>query len=157
MRQPSRDGEAWAAEAAQRHRAGQDVARYALGGINRPVGVARYTSTPLVEQVPEELHDHLPELEQISAGVQRIVARHAEEVANAETTAPSRGLTPEFDGAPMNEDCRDRTRTHDLTNAAVNTQIPSVLARSVVRSQQLFGREPREASWGRKVSAGLVA
>lgn len=61
------------------------VARYALGGVNRPVGVARYTSTPtLVEQVPEEMHDQLPELEQISAGVQRIVARHAEEVAEAE-------------------------------------------------------------------------
>ena len=52
------------------------VARYALNGIDRPVGVARYTSTPtLVEQVPEELHNQLPELTDISAGVQRIVER----------------------------------------------------------------------------------
>jgi len=64
----------------------QTVARYALQGINRPVGVARYTAAAptLVEKVPEELHDQLPELDRISAGVQRIVERHAEEVAQAE-------------------------------------------------------------------------
>lgn len=67
----------------------QTVARYALQGINRPVGVARYTATPpptLVEKVPEELHDKLPELDRISAGVQRIVERHAEEIVQAEET-----------------------------------------------------------------------
>jgi YhcG PDDEXK nuclease domain len=68
----------------------QTVARYALQGINRPVGVARYTAAPptLVEKVPEELHDQLPELDQISAGVQRIVERHAEEIAQAEADLP---------------------------------------------------------------------
>lgn len=55
------------------------VARYALQGIDRPVGVARYTTAPaLVERVPEQLHGQLPELEQISAGVQRIVDRRAD-------------------------------------------------------------------------------
>jgi hypothetical protein len=45
------------------------VARYALSGIDRPVGVARYTPTPaLAEQVPEELHNQLPDLAAISAG-----------------------------------------------------------------------------------------
>lgn len=64
----------------------QTVARYALQGINRPVGVARYTAAAptLTEKVPEELHDQLPELDRISAGVQRIIERHAEEVAQAE-------------------------------------------------------------------------
>jgi hypothetical protein len=63
----------------------ETVARYALNGINRPVGVARYTPTPtLAEQVPEELHNQLPELAEISAGVQLIVERHADEVAEAE-------------------------------------------------------------------------
>jgi len=68
----------------------QTVARYALQGINRPVGVARYTAAAptLVEKVPEELHDQLPELDRISAGVQRIVERHAEEVAQAEADLP---------------------------------------------------------------------
>jgi len=37
-----------------------------------------------VEHVPEELGDQLPALEEISAGVQRIVERHSEEVAEAE-------------------------------------------------------------------------
>jgi len=66
------------------------VARYALQGINRPVGVARFTAAAptLVEKVPEELHDQLPELDRISAGVQRIVERHAEEVAQAEADLP---------------------------------------------------------------------
>jgi predicted nuclease of restriction endonuclease-like (RecB) superfamily len=63
----------------------ETVARYALNGIDRPVGVARYTPTPTVaEQVPEELLDQLPELAEISAGVQLIVERHADEVAEAE-------------------------------------------------------------------------
>jgi hypothetical protein len=54
------------------------VARYALAGIDRPVGVARYTSTRvLVESLPAELHGRLPSLEEISAGVQRIVERRA--------------------------------------------------------------------------------
>jgi YhcG PDDEXK nuclease domain len=61
------------------------VARYALQGIARPVGVARYSATPtLVEKLPDQLHDKLPELEQISAGVQRIVERHADEITEAE-------------------------------------------------------------------------
>jgi hypothetical protein len=65
----------------------ETVARYALNGIDRPVGVARYTSTPtLAEQVPEELHNQLPELAEISAGVQLIVERHADEVAKAEAS-----------------------------------------------------------------------
>ena len=38
----------------------------------------------LVERVPEELGDQLPALEEISAGVQRIVDRHSDEVAEAE-------------------------------------------------------------------------
>jgi predicted nuclease of restriction endonuclease-like (RecB) superfamily len=63
----------------------ETVARYALNGIDRPVGVARYTPTPtLAEQVSEELHNQLPELAEISAGVQLIVERHADEVAEAE-------------------------------------------------------------------------
>ncbi|MHB1539026.1 MAG: PDDEXK nuclease domain-containing protein [Solirubrobacteraceae bacterium] len=63
------------------------VARYALQGIARPVGVARYSATPtLVEKLPDQLHDKLPELEQISAGVQRIVERHADEITEAEAT-----------------------------------------------------------------------
>jgi predicted nuclease of restriction endonuclease-like (RecB) superfamily len=63
----------------------ETVARYALNGIDRPVGVARYTPTPtLAEQVPKELHNQLPELTEISAGVQLIVERHADEVAEAE-------------------------------------------------------------------------
>jgi predicted nuclease of restriction endonuclease-like (RecB) superfamily len=61
------------------------VARYALQGIARPVGVARYSATPtLVEKLPDQLHDKLPELERISAGVQRIVERHADEITEAE-------------------------------------------------------------------------
>jgi integrase/recombinase XerD len=55
--------------------------------ILRPVGVARYTPTPtLAEQVPAELHNQLPELAEISAGVQLIVERHADEVAEAEAS-----------------------------------------------------------------------
>ena len=61
------------------------VARYALEGMTRPLGVARYTTTKtLVERVPEELGDQLPALEEISAGVQRIVERHSDEIAEAE-------------------------------------------------------------------------
>jgi predicted nuclease of restriction endonuclease-like (RecB) superfamily len=61
------------------------VARYVLGGMTRPLGVARYTTTgTLVERVPEELGDQLPALEEISAGVQRIVERHSDEIAEAE-------------------------------------------------------------------------
>lgn len=63
----------------------ETVARYALNGIDRPVGVARYApTTTLAEQVPAELHNQLPELAEISAGVQLIVERHADEVAEAE-------------------------------------------------------------------------
>jgi predicted nuclease of restriction endonuclease-like (RecB) superfamily len=63
----------------------QTVARYALEGMTRPLGVARYTATgALVERVPEELGEQLPTLEEISAGVQRIVDRHSDEVAEAE-------------------------------------------------------------------------
>jgi hypothetical protein len=59
----------------------ETVARYALEGINRPVGVARFKAAPaLVDKVPEELHDRLPELDRISAGVEQIVARHAGEI-----------------------------------------------------------------------------
>lgn len=55
----------------------ETVARYALKGIDRPVGVARYTAGPeLVERVPGELQGRLPELERISSGVQEIVERH---------------------------------------------------------------------------------
>jgi predicted nuclease of restriction endonuclease-like (RecB) superfamily len=65
----------------------QTVARYALEGMTRPLGVARYTTTgTLVERVPEELGDQLPALEEISAGVQRIVERHSEEIAEAEAS-----------------------------------------------------------------------
>jgi hypothetical protein len=62
------------------------VARYALEGMTRPLGVARYTTTTggLVGRVPDELVDRLPALEQISAGVQRIVDQHTEEIAEAE-------------------------------------------------------------------------
>jgi predicted nuclease of restriction endonuclease-like (RecB) superfamily len=64
------------------------VARYALEGMTRPLGVARYTTTgTLVERVPEELGDQLPALEEISAGVQRIVERHSDEIAEAEAEA----------------------------------------------------------------------
>ncbi len=63
----------------------ETVARYALNGIDRPVGVARYSATPtLAEQVPEGLHDELPELERISAGVQLIIDRHADVVGAGE-------------------------------------------------------------------------
>ena len=63
------------------------VARYALEGMTRPLGVARYTTTEtLVERVPEELGDQLPALEEISAGVQRIVERHSDEIAEAEAS-----------------------------------------------------------------------
>jgi hypothetical protein len=41
-------------------------------------------SETLVERVPEEFGDQLPALEEISAGVQRIVERHSDEVAEAE-------------------------------------------------------------------------
>jgi predicted nuclease of restriction endonuclease-like (RecB) superfamily len=68
----------------------ETVARYALNGIDRPVGVARYTPTPtLAEQVPTELHNQLPELTDISAGVQLIVERHADEVAEVEARRPA--------------------------------------------------------------------
>ena len=61
------------------------VARYALEGMTRPLGVAPYTTTEtLVERVPEELGGQLPALEEISAGVQRIVERHSDEIAEAE-------------------------------------------------------------------------
>jgi len=60
------------------------VARYALEGMTRPLGIARYTTGTLVERVPEELGEQLPALEEISAGVQRIVERHSDEVAQAE-------------------------------------------------------------------------
>lgn len=54
----------------------ETVARYALNGLARPVGVARYTAaTDLVEEVPGELRHQLPALERISEGVQRIVER----------------------------------------------------------------------------------
>jgi hypothetical protein len=44
-------------------------------------------STPtLVEQVPDELHNQLPELAEISAGVQLIVDRHVDEIAEAEAS-----------------------------------------------------------------------
>ncbi len=60
----------------------ETVARYALNGIDRPVGVARYSSAPtLHEQLPTELDNRLPELAEISAGVQEIVKRHVHEVA----------------------------------------------------------------------------
>jgi predicted nuclease of restriction endonuclease-like (RecB) superfamily len=63
----------------------ETVARYALEGMTRPLGVARYATTgTLVEHVPEELGDQLPALEEISAGVQRIVERHSDEIAEAE-------------------------------------------------------------------------
>jgi predicted nuclease of restriction endonuclease-like (RecB) superfamily len=63
----------------------ETVARYALNGIDRPVGIARYNTTPtLTEQVPEGLHAELPEVERISAGVQRIVERHTDEVHKPE-------------------------------------------------------------------------
>jgi predicted nuclease of restriction endonuclease-like (RecB) superfamily len=63
----------------------ETVARYALGGIDRPVGVARYqSSATLVERVPEELRDRLPELDAISSGVQKIVDLHTDEVCRAE-------------------------------------------------------------------------
>ncbi len=69
----------------------ETVVRYALAGIDRPVGVARYSTTQaLLERVPEELRGQFPELEQIRSGVQKIVARHAQQVTNGETdTAPS--------------------------------------------------------------------
>lgn len=71
----------------------QTVARYALQSINRPIGVARYTaaSATLVEKVPKEFHDKLPELDRISAGVQRIVERHADELAQADEK-PAEGM-----------------------------------------------------------------
>lgn len=61
------------------------VARYALDGIDRPVGVARYTtgSRTLVQEVPRRLHGRLPELDRISAGVQEIVRRHTGEIGEA--------------------------------------------------------------------------
>jgi hypothetical protein len=67
------------------------VARYALDGMTRPLGVARYTTSTggLVERVPDELAGQLPALEQISAGVQRIVDQHTEEVAEAEADGAS--------------------------------------------------------------------
>jgi predicted nuclease of restriction endonuclease-like (RecB) superfamily len=66
----------------------ETVARYALNGIDRPVGIARYSPTrALVERVPEGLHDELPELERISAGVQRIVERHTDEVHEPDACA----------------------------------------------------------------------
>jgi predicted nuclease of restriction endonuclease-like (RecB) superfamily len=69
----------------------ETVARYALAGIERPVGVARYsTKQAPLEQVPDELHDQLPELEQIRSGVQLIVERHTEQVADAEAHADGR-------------------------------------------------------------------
>jgi predicted nuclease of restriction endonuclease-like (RecB) superfamily len=54
------------------------IARYALEGIDRPVGVARYDSgsRELVAEVPKQLHGCLPELDRISAGVQEIIRRH---------------------------------------------------------------------------------
>lgn len=55
----------------------ETVARYALDGIERPLGVARYTTGPgLVDEVVGELRRQLPELERISEGVQKIVDRH---------------------------------------------------------------------------------
>jgi len=64
----------------------ETVARYALGGIDRPVGVARYkTASTLQVSVPDELQDRLPRLEEISAGVQRIVERHAPNLGEAES------------------------------------------------------------------------
>ncbi|MFZ1925662.1 MAG: PDDEXK nuclease domain-containing protein [Solirubrobacteraceae bacterium] len=73
----------------------ETVVRYALAGIDRPVGVARYSTTQaLLERVPDELRGQFPELEQIRSGVQKIVARHAQQVTNGETdTAPQPGGT----------------------------------------------------------------
>jgi predicted nuclease of restriction endonuclease-like (RecB) superfamily len=70
----------------------ETVARYALSGINRPVGVARYTATAptLAEQVPARLRHQLPELDRISAGVQRIVERHPALVAEAHSGTEDR-------------------------------------------------------------------
>lgn len=63
----------------------QTVARYALQGIKRPVGIARYNATPaLIERVPDEMQDRLPDLEKISAGIQQIVDRHTDEIVQAE-------------------------------------------------------------------------
>ncbi len=69
----------------------ETVARYALAGIDRPVGVARYSTTQaLLERVPDELRGQFPELEQIRSGVQKIVARHTRQVTNGETDTATR-------------------------------------------------------------------
>lgn len=64
----------------------ETVVRYAFAGIDRPVGVASYSTTQaLLARVPDELRGQFPELEQIRSGVQKIVTRHAQQVTNGET------------------------------------------------------------------------
>ena len=58
----------------------ETVARYALNGIDRPVGIARYTPTStLAEQVPAELHNQLPE---IRRAIGRAFSRFERDVAD---------------------------------------------------------------------------
>ena len=67
----------------------ETVARYALSGIERPVGVARYTTGPrLVDEATSDLGRQLPELTRISDGVQKIVDRHVGSCEQAKRQIP---------------------------------------------------------------------
>jgi predicted nuclease of restriction endonuclease-like (RecB) superfamily len=84
----------------------ETVARYALNGIDRPVGVARYSaaSAPLVERVPEGLREQLPELERISAGVRLILARRGDAYLRQPQSAEELAGLDESTRAPIAEE-----------------------------------------------------
>ncbi len=63
----------------------RQVVEYALRRVESPIGVSTYTvdRTTLTEELPPELEERLPSVEQLSAGLQRIADERAEELAAA--------------------------------------------------------------------------
>ena len=63
----------------------RQVVEYALRRVESPIGVSTYTvdRTALTEELPPELEERLPSVEQLSAGLQRIADERAEELAAA--------------------------------------------------------------------------
>jgi hypothetical protein len=49
------------------------IAEYALQDINKPMGIAGYTTT-LIDSLPKELKSSLPTIEEIEAEIERVTA-----------------------------------------------------------------------------------
>jgi predicted nuclease of restriction endonuclease-like (RecB) superfamily len=59
----------------------ETVVRYSLEGVSGPVGVARYSANrAIVDHLPAELHNKLPETDTLAAGIQEIVSHHEHEL-----------------------------------------------------------------------------